>query len=300
MGRWRLSRRKLLFLSLLCTSLLLFLHLPTSPHHFSSFSQSSSLCLSRLHRISWTHSSPPAWSWDKSETCHFRRFSGKYASEILRDAWILAAGDSQARLVVLALLRLLMEPSEVSTIEPDLFRRHSDYQITLPDKGIKVDFIWAPYESNITQLLRDIRLTRRYPDVLILGSGLWHMLHITNPALYGTVLAEIKQMAESLVEPSGSLHSHMFWLGLPKLINSKLNTEEKKEKMTGNMLEAYNKEVNWRGMSKESGGPFTLLDIGLLTRGCGPLCTLDGMHYDGAVYDAAVNIMLNSMLIDSQ
>ncbi|KAJ4802899.1 Pmr5/Cas1p GDSL/SGNH-like acyl-esterase family protein [Rhynchospora pubera] len=299
MGRWRLSRRKLLFLCVLCTSLLLFLHLPTSPHHFS-LSQSSTLCLSRLHRISWTHSPSPAWSWAKSENCYFRRFSRKHASELLRGAWILAAGDSQARLVVLALLRLLLDPTEVSTVEPDLFRRHSDYHITLPDRGIRVDFIWAPYESNITWLLRDIRHTRHYPDLLILGSGLWHMLHITNPSLYGTALTEIKQEAVSLLEPSGSLHPHMFWLGLPKLVNSKLNTEEKKEKMTGNMLEAYNWEVKWRGMPKGSSGPFMLLDIGLLTRGCGPLCTLDGMHYDGAVYDAAVNIMLNSMLIESQ
>jgi hypothetical protein len=163
----------------------------------------------------------------------------------------------------------------------------------------QVDFVWAPYESNITLLLKDIRLTPRYPDLLILGSGLWHMLHITSPSQHGTALAEIKQAAESLLEPSSSLRPNMFWLGLPKLVNSKLNTEEKKEKMTDTMLEAYDREVDSRGMSKGSSGPFMLLDIGLLTCGCGVNCTSDGMHYDDAVYNAAVNIMLNSMLIES-
>jgi hypothetical protein len=125
------------------------------------------------------------------------------------------------------------------------------------------------------------------------------MLHITNPSQYGTALAGIKHAAESLLEPSSSLRPHMFWFGLPKLVNSKLNTEEKKEKMTDAMLEAYDREIDSRGMSKGSSGPFMLLDIGLLTRDCGVHCTLDGMHYDDAVYNAAVNIMLNSMLISS-
>lgn len=137
MARWRLSRRKLLFLSVSFTSVLLFLHLPSTPHHFA-FSPTSSLCNSRLHRISWTHSPSPTWSRDKSQNCDFQRFSSGHASELLRGAWILAAGDSQARLFLLALLRLLLDPAQVSNVEPDLFRRHSDYQLTLPDRGIKV------------------------------------------------------------------------------------------------------------------------------------------------------------------
>jgi hypothetical protein len=141
MARWLLSSRKILFLSISFTSLLLFLNLPSSPHHFA-FSPRSSPCISRLHRISWSHSPYPAWSWDKSENCRFQRFSSRHASELLRGAWILAAGDSQARLLVLALLRLLLDPAQVSTVEPDLFRRHSNYQLTLPDRGIKVGYIF--------------------------------------------------------------------------------------------------------------------------------------------------------------
>lgn len=141
MVRGRLSR-KLLFLSVSFTSLLLFLHLPSTPHHFA-FSPTSSLCNSRLHRISWTHSPSPTWSWNKSQNCDFQRFSSGHASELLRGAWILAAGDSQARLILLALLRLLLDPAQVSNVEPDLFRRHSDYQLTLPDRGIKVDYLYV-------------------------------------------------------------------------------------------------------------------------------------------------------------
>lgn len=137
MARWLLSSRKLLFLSISITSLLLFLNLPSSPHRFAF----SSLCISRLHRLSWAHSPSPTWSWDKSDNCRFQRFSSGHASELLRGAWILAAGDSQERLLVLALLRLLLDPAQVSTVEPDLFRRHSDYQLTLPERGIKVDYL---------------------------------------------------------------------------------------------------------------------------------------------------------------
>ncbi|MCD7451064.1 hypothetical protein HAX54_009434 [Datura stramonium] len=63
----------------------------------------------------------------------------------------------------------------------------------------------------------------------------------------------------------------LFWLGMPKLINSMLNTDEKREKMTDVMWQAYSDE----------------------------LYRSDGMHYHVAVYEAAVHIMLNGLLIES-
>ena len=41
------------------------------------------------------------------------------------------------------------------------------------------------------------------------------------------------------------------------------------------------------------------MDIGSLSWTCGIKCTDDGMHYDGVVYEAGVQIMLNALLIES-
>lgn len=319
---WHLSRNKVLFFSgALFVSLAVGVHLspylPSLPHLLvSSFhpirpaapsSSSSASCISVLHRVSWADAEPHgggrAWSWPPSlaATCGFARLTRDDASTLLNGSWVMVAGDSQARLLVLALLRLLLDPAAAAAAEPELFRRHSDYHAAVPARGISVDFIWAPFESNLMRLLReDLRLAPRTPDVLVLGSGLWHMLHVTEASQYGDALASIADAANSLRSPLPVPPPHMFWLGLPRLVNPMLNTDAKKEHMNDTMLQAYDREVDERCILRRDGGPFRLLDVGKLSRGCERQCTADGMHYNDVVYDAVMHIMLNALVIESQ
>ncbi|KAF4400919.1 hypothetical protein G4B88_013760 [Cannabis sativa] len=68
----------------------------------------------------------------------------------------------RSRFFALSLLGLAMKPQAVESI------------------GMKLDFVWAPYESNLTDLVTTFKQNRNSPDVLIMGSGLWHMLRVTN------------------------------------------------------------------------------------------------------------------------
>ncbi|KAG0460339.1 hypothetical protein HPP92_020636 [Vanilla planifolia] len=192
----------------------------------------------------------------------------------------------------------------MEAVEGDLFRRHSDYKNMIPEYGMKLDFLWSPFESNLTSVLRQIRGGPRFPEILVAGSGLWHMLHINNASEYGGALASVRSSGAALASPLSSglamQPPHMFWLGMPTLVNSMLNTEEKKEKMNRMVSEAYGHEVDGSGMLMQSGGPFMLLDIGSLTQRCGNQCTSDGMHYDKIIYEAALHIMLNALLVESQ
>ncbi|XP_062205092.1 protein ALTERED XYLOGLUCAN 9-like [Phragmites australis] len=325
---WHLSRNKVLFFSgALFVSLAVGVHLspylPSLPHLLAasffphpgaSSNPSASPCVTFLHRVSWADAADGlgggggggagrSWSWPPTlaSTCGFARLSRDEASLLLNGSWVMVAGDSQARLLVLALLRLLLDPVAAAATEPELFRRHSDYRTAVPSRGISVDFVWAPFESNLTRLLReDLRLAPRVPDVLVLGSGLWHMLHVTDAARYGDALASIAGATSSLRSPLPVPPPHMFWLGLPRLVNHMLNTDAKKAHMNGTMLRAYDREVDRRGVLRRDGGPFRLLDVGKLIQGCGQQCTADGMHYDGEVYDAVLHIMLNALVIESQ
>ncbi|CAI0548285.1 unnamed protein product [Linum tenue] len=65
------------------------------------------------------------------------------------------------------------------------------------------------------------------------------------------------------------------------------------------MWHAYDKVLRDSRLLHRYGGPCLLLDIQSLSWNCGPRCTVDGMHYDGAVYEAAVQILLNALLIES-
>jgi hypothetical protein len=322
---WHLSRNKVLFFSgALFISLAVGVHLtpylPSLPHLLaasfflpdpgagsSAYSSAASSCVPFLHRMSWSDAADGArgrmWAWPPSlaSTCGFARLSRDEASLLLNGSWVVVAGDSQARLLVLALLRLLLDPAAATAAEADLFRRHSDYRAAVPARGISVDFVWAPFESNLTRLLReDLRLAPRVPDVLVLGSGLWHMLHVSDAARYGDALASVVAATNSLRSSLPVPPPHMFWLGLPRLVNHMLNTEAKRAHMNETMLRAYDREVDRRGVLRGDGGPCLLLDVGMLTEVCGQQCTADGMHYDGEVYDAVLHIMLNALVIESQ
>ncbi|CAA6673437.1 unnamed protein product [Spirodela intermedia] len=334
MAGWHLSRNKMLFFSgALFITLAVGVHLtpyiPSVSVFLSSISSLSSpdsqeSCLSFLNDIVWEehergpNSSRRSWNWDRSSpvaACGFQRLGRADACDLLNGSWIVVAGDSQARLFVLSLLKLVLDSAEMEGVQRDLFKRHSDYRMVDEEHGMKLDFIWAPYESNLTDLLLGFRAARRYPDVLVMGTGMWHMLHVNNASDYGRLLRTVKTSLLSLLPNmaefssdwpfAGSVSSlpqpsHMFWLGMPTLVNSKLNTEEKREKMSQSMCEAYLRELDESQLLRQrGGGPLLLLDIGSLSSNCGEQCTEDGMHYDEAVYEAGIHIMLNALLIVS-
>lgn len=340
MAGWHLSRNKVLFFSAaLFITLAVGVHLmpyfPNLSDMFSSFASSSSLvdnsnspvpCLSVLHDLDWeenrdfdnnynsSFNGSRTWHWNAQAVesgCGFQRLNRVDTLDLLNGSWVVVAGDSEARYLVLSLLELILGSTEF--IEENLFKRHSDYEFVLEERGLKVDFIWAPFPVNLTRVLGNVRHGGRYPDVLIMGTGLWHMLHINNASHYGEALRKLQNSVVSILplSPRARIDGfdvdrvavqapHIFWLGIPTLINGMLNTEAKRQKMTRETCAAYAEEVNTSKLLRSAGGPLMLLDIESLSRGCGPGCTDDGMHYKGAVYEAAVQIMLNALLIESQ
>ncbi|MCD7446424.1 hypothetical protein HAX54_007736 [Datura stramonium] len=347
MAGWHLSRNKMLFFS--CA---LFITLAVGVHltpYFSSVSSmlsssgsvplslsSSSIvdhdsCISLLHKVAFDFqefnnentsventiisSSSKSWKWIESEPvvrCEFQKLTKSDASDLFNGSWVVVSGDSQARLFVVSLLELLLGDYEMERIRGDLFKRHSDYNIFIDEIGMKLDFIWAPYMSNLTDSVLGFEEKKSYPDVFVIGAGLWDMLHINNATDYGVSLKLLGDLMVLLLPvPSDFVNDgadsnlvsvrspNFFWLGMPKLINSMLNTEEKREKMTDVMWQAYTDELYSSKLLRQSGGPLLMLDIHALSNNCGVRCTTDGMHYHGVVYEAAVHVMLNRLLIES-
>ncbi|KAI3722959.1 hypothetical protein L2E82_34199 [Cichorium intybus] len=312
MAGWHLSRNKVLFFSgALFISLAVCIHLiPYFPSVFPSsptvlLHQDPTPCISLINEVNF-NSNFDGFSWDfenssRSYDCDFQKLSRIDVSDLLNGSWVVVAGDSQARLFVVSLLDLVLSSDEMESIQEDLFKRHSDYHIIIKEIGMKLDFIWAPYVTNLTHVITDFKRNNTYPDVLVMGSGLWHMLHFTNYSDYGVSLRHLR---ESLIPflPVGSDSTrglHLFWLGMPTLINRMLNTEEKKVKMTHEMCNLYDQELYKSKILRKDGGVFLLLDVEILSKKCGVDCSLDGMHYNGVVYEASVHVMLNALLIES-
>lgn len=345
MAGWHLTRNRLLFFSVA-----LFITLAVSVHlapYFPSISSlvtgfrgasnqphtSSSHCASLLHDVKWvdenvdledeeqfTFTRKPSdpclvtrlWSWKQnaSAVCSFQKVNRTDSLQLLKGSWIMIAGDSETRLLLLSILDQLLEPTDF--VREELFKRHSNY--TLRRHDIKFEFIWAPYISNLTTFVVELRHSRSYPDVLIMGGGLWHMLHVTNSLDFFDSLTRLQTAVYSLFPassyfnplPMGARHARsatgvpqMFWLNIPDLINPLLNTEEKRKKLTREIWTEYDDKLKTSKLLQPE-GPLTLLDLHHLSKGCGIECTTDGMHYCSMVYDTAVQILLNALLIVTQ
>ncbi|CAN8269733.1 unnamed protein product [Cochlearia groenlandica] len=344
MAGWHLSRNKMLFFSgALFISLAVYVHLtPYFPSISDIVATVSShvvydhriSCLNDVNQIVWDVKPRPNlssvrnhncskldyfdknWDWIKSRkvsSCEFQKLDRFDVLELLNGSWVVVAGDSQARFVALSLLNLVLgsDSEAMGSIKVDLFKRHSDYNVVVKEIGMKLDFVWAPYEKDLDDLVVSYKKLNKYcPDVVIMGSGLWHMLHVNNASDFRFMLKQLSGHVESLVPFStkeqgrgGGLVSgrslHTFWIGMPVLINGMLNTDEKKEKMSDTVWHEYDRSLGESKILRQMGGPLILLDVQSFTWNCGPQCTLDGMHYDSAVYEAAVHVMLNALLIES-
>ncbi|KAI3474955.1 hypothetical protein Pfo_030266 [Paulownia fortunei] len=332
MAGWHLSRNKMLFFSCaLFITLAVGVHLMPYFPFISAFlfpseviSAPTSLypdsCVFFLHNVMYSdvrecddgpfdnHETDckNSWEWIKTgrvAECEFQKLKKSDASDLLNGSWVVVAGDSQARLMAVSLLELLMGSEGMERIRGDLFKRHSDYSMMVEEIGMKLDFVWAPYVGNLTELMLLLKQNKR----------LWDMLHVNNVSDYGVSLRVLRDNVLALLPVSSNLDAgggevseskstrllHLFWVGMPTLITSMLNTDDKRERMTGLMCNSYDNELTQSKLFRQSGGPLLKLDIRLLSELCGPHCTADGMHYDGVVYDAAVQIMLNALLIES-
>ncbi|XP_026399292.1 uncharacterized protein LOC113295158 [Papaver somniferum] len=149
---YHLGRNKIMFFSgALFISLAVGVHLtpyfPSVTNFASSFSSSivlenRSSCISFLHEIVWdvqpiikvdkktqllsnvSSGFEKSWTWEKSTpvfACGFQKLGPSDASDLLNGSWVVVAGDSQARLFVLSLMGLILEPSEMELVRGDLF-----------------------------------------------------------------------------------------------------------------------------------------------------------------------------------
>ncbi|KAL4558965.1 hypothetical protein LXL04_031091 [Taraxacum kok-saghyz] len=97
------------------------------------------------------HSNSAGYSWgfDNDFDLTIAIFQKLSRIDVSDGSWVVVAGDSQVRLFVVSLY-LVLSSDEMELIQADLFKRQSDYHIVVEEIGMKLDFIWAPYVTNLT------------------------------------------------------------------------------------------------------------------------------------------------------
>lgn len=231
-----------------------------------------------------------SWQWGpQGRQCGAARLNTLQARHVLQQKWIVMAGDSITRFLFAALLRLLADDDE------QIVFGHRDFEYTLPG-NIRASFIWAPYTANITSRITQWTHGSEQPDYIIISTGLWHMLHVGDPEGYKSAILQLGNLSDGLVNKQ-RCDVQMHFLSITEVFPPKLKTDEKKQALTLQRVDEYNQCILDSHMLLPA-GPFGLVDMHHLTRGCGPDCTHDGLHYSNTTYDAALQIWANSLQLD--
>ncbi|EFN51194.1 hypothetical protein CHLNCDRAFT_141365 [Chlorella variabilis] len=149
---------------------------------------------------------------------------------------------------------------------------------------------------------------RRQPSVVLLSATLWHLLHVTSPADFQTELGLLNAAAEGYRRAADEVAAAAGGAAgtAPRLVltsstetfPNRMRTQDKRQSMTPANVDAYNAAIEKAGVL-DPAGSFSLLDLFPLTQQCGEECSTDGVHSSPEVYDAALQMLLNTVAADA-
>ena len=215
----------------------------------------------------------------------------------MRGRWVAMAGDSVVRYVFAAVLRALA-PGPGGA--PPVVVGHRDFEYVFPC-GTRASFFWRPYAANVSDLLSEFaagaaeRGAAGRQDLLLLGTGLWHVLHDGDPRRYGRGVAALAGAAlryqHDLERMRVATLAPPTWLTVTATVPGRLRTAQKARQMTAERIEAYNAAAT-RALAarREAGLDLAVLDMYRVTRASG--VSEDGIHYNNQTYDLALNAWL--------
>lgn len=244
------------------------------------------------------HGNSFIWAWKKSR-CRFGHRSEAMVRRVLQGRNVVFIGDSMTRYVYHATMRGLGIPKsgEYDATGP----KHADIYNTLWGTTA-VNFKWAPLATDQLGALEEVnrKATEEInqaddhpvPDLIFLGGGAWDRLHV-----YATDedrrshSSTLKQLAFEMQRARDEYSAAVVWF-IPTTINSQaLNTEEKRDHMREEDMEAMRAVYSRNGILSSSsfvidGPAFTSSRVGE---------SYDGVHYPIQVYSAGAQILFNAL-----
>jgi len=235
------------------------------------------------------------WGWKKTKSfthCHFARRSTKELKKTLKERNLVFVGDSITRNLFHAVCRSLgiEKAGAFNTTE----RKHADILISIGD--IKLTFRWAPLAVDQLNVLKELNeasdsKSDSTTDLVVIGGGTWDRLHVySTDEDQESHRSTVKQLTKEITM-SNNIGSPVAWM-IPTSINTAaLNTEEKRDHMKEDDMEAMRTVYASLGVLSSSS---FVIDGPAFTRDRVEEA-YDGVHYPLQVYDAGSQILANSL-----
>ncbi|KAL7554372.1 hypothetical protein ACHAWF_017824 [Thalassiosira exigua] len=243
------------------------------------------------------HGNSFLWAWKEQPSrtrCRFGHRSEAKIKTALNRRSVAFIGDSMTRYVYHASMRAMgiADSGAYDATGP----KHADISNTLWGTT-PINFKWAPLAVDQLGALKEINQRASQagiqpPDLIVLGGGAWDRLHV-----YATDedrqshTATLKELGREMQKAQESYGAAVVWF-IPTTINSKaLNTEEKRDHMREEDMEAMRAVYARNGILSSSsfvidGPAFTSSRVAE---------SYDGVHYPIQVYDAGAQILFNAL-----
>jgi len=244
------------------------------------------------------HGNSYVWAWKDQPSrthCRFGHRNEARLKKALSRRQVVFVGDSMTRYIYHASMRAMgiTNSGEYDATGP----KHADISNTLWGTT-PIDFKWAPLATDQLISLKEINRQatgsagNKHPDLIVLGGGAWDRLHVyASDEDRQSHAATLKELAKEMQKAQDSYGSAVVWF-IPTTINSQaLNTEEKRDHMREEDMEAMRAVYARNGILSSSS--FVIDGPAFTSSRASEI--YDGVHYPIDVYSAGAQILFNSL-----
>lgn len=226
------------------------------------------------------------WQWYDISSCGQHQLSSTEARTKFANKKISFVGDSIARNTYYEFCAMI-DPS-ISFNESETKRANIVREVK--SSNIVISFVWAPFSTDVVSYLRSVFSPNHLieaQDIIVISSALWDALHIRDVNKYASNLSNI-----SGTIAAASQQRAVYWLEQTKIIDDKLQTPEKRQYMTEEIVSKYRDISNQR--MQETG--VTVVRSEDAYRGQEASC-VDGVHYGKDVYRVLAQMLGNLWIV---
>jgi N-acetylneuraminate 9-O-acetyltransferase len=241
-----------------------------------------------LGTCSLTQDTNYVWGWTATSSSSHCRFAYKDRSTLqkqLKNRKITFVGDSLVRHLYHSFCRQLGDAG--AGAYNTTMEKHSDYSRKYG--SVAMDFLWAPYTSNLTMWVDELLEQSNNLDLLVLGGGAWDRLHLYNT---DKEQAELHSAIDLLTRKLALLKVKfpVVWV-VPTTMNSwALLSDEKRRNIREDQMESLRNVYQATGLY--SNVSFVLDGKAFTAERASE--SYDGVHYPLSVYDAGSQILANA------
>lgn len=225
------------------------------------------------------------WQWTSPPGCPSGNIGVLKARTIFNGKKVVFLGDSAVRNVYYQ-FNNLVDPEY--TNNETFAVKHSD--ITVDPvflRNSSFEFYWAPMVKNITDIVRKKDLMKK-ADLIVLGSAVWHALHVQSIGLY---LKDLDVLNAVILGKNVTNKATLVWMQPTTIIDTKLVTADKLQFMPESTLVTYRQAFLNSSVAK------TVQSIVDPTSACTGREATDGIHYGREVYKVIAQMAVNSYIL---